>query len=495
MLNPYRFQCSAVLLASSALLIAACQPAGNKDTYSIDAAVGAGANPDAGGSPGSGRGPEGGALASGPGSTPGGGSASGVAGGTGGTQDGGAALASDAGRASSSDGSALDAALATGDGGCGANLLPVPDDLKLRGPWDVGVRTVKIGRLTVEVSYPAKPGTTAGKPEATYDIRNWLPPQEVAKVPADHSPAVGPIGGHFYRDVPIDDEHGPYPVVIFIHGTASFRIASGSTNAHWASRGFVVLAADYPGLGLADQLSATLDCDYPTSGEQDLPGDVKTQMDALNQASGEVAFLANRVDMTRVGISGHSQGGCIAATLSGLPNVRIVMPWSGATAVEPSNTLESIMYVSGMDDQVIGYTELGIGIVVCPLGSLTTEAGYEGSPGAPKVKKRMVGISGGGHLVVTDLCQKNVQGKNAIEEAGANAVCGVDSAVIIGLPALFDCGTIDWKVGVEAVNYVTTAALEETLHCRDRTKQFASLKANLPQVGDFREELMAAPPP
>jgi hypothetical protein len=379
--------------------------------------------------------------------------------------------------------------------GCGANLLPVPDDLKLRGPWDVGVRTVKIGRLTVEVMYPAKPGSSAGKPETTYDIRAWLPQQEISKVPADHSPAVGPIGGHFYRDVAIDDEHGPYPVVIFIHGTASFRIASASTNAHWASRGFVVLAADYPGLGLADQLSSTLDCDYPTSGEQDLPGDVKTQMDALNQASGDLAFLAKRVDMTRVGISGHSQGGCIAATLSTLPNVRIVMPWSGATVVEESSTLESIMYVSGIDDQVIGYTELGIGIVVCPLGSVTTETAFEGSPGPPKVKKRMVGISGGGHLVVTDLCQKNVQGKNAIEEAAADGVCGVDSAVIIGLPALFDCGTIDWKLGVEAVNYVTTAALEETLQCRDRTKQFASLKANLPQVGDFREQLTAAPAP
>lgn len=383
------------------------------------------------------------------------------------------------------------------DGGtaCGANLLPVPDDLKQRGPWDVGVRTVKVGRLTVELVYPAKPGSSAGKPEATYDIRNWLPPQELPKVPADHSPAVTAIGGHMYRDLPVDDEHGPYPVVIFIHGTASMRIASGSTAAHWASRGFVVLSADYPGLGLADQLSSTLDCGYPTSGEQDIPGDVKAQMDALNKPSGDLAFLANRVDMTRVGISGHSQGGCISATLSTLPNVRIVMPWSGATAVEPSSTLESIMYVSGIDDQVIGYTELGIGIVVCPLGSLTTETAFEGSPGLPKVKKRMVGISGGGHLVVTDLCQKNAQGKNAIEEANADGVCGIDSAVIIGLPALFDCGTIDWKVGVEAVNYVTTAALEETLHCRDRSKQFATLKANLPQVGDFREEMPAASTP
>jgi Chlorophyllase enzyme len=489
-LNPYCFRHLSrgrqSLLGLVAWLLIACEPAAEKPaTAQSDSAVGLGVGEA--------------------GVPPGGGSASADAGGAAASGDAGGASVQDGGGASRQDAAAgADAATAEpGDGGtadasatgCGANLLPVPEDLKQRGPWDVGVRTVKIGRLTVELMYPAKPGSSAGKAETTYDIRSWLPQQEVAKVPADHSPAVGPIGGHFYRDLPIDEEHGPYPVVIFIHGTASFRIASASTNAHWASRGFVVLAADYPGLGLGDQLSGTLDCDYPTSGEQDLPGDVKTQMDALNQASGDLAFLAKRIDMTRVGISGHSQGGCVSATLSGLPNVRIVMPWSGATAVEPSSTLESIMYVSGIDDQVIGYTELGIGIVVCPLGSLTTETAFEGSPGAPKVKKRMVGISGGGHLVVTDLCQKNVQGKNAIEEAAADGVCGIDSAVIIGLPALFDCGTIDWKVGVEAVNYVTTAALEETLHCKDRSQQFASLKANLPQVGDFRDETSAKPTP
>jgi len=371
--------------------------------------------------------------------------------------------------------------------GCSAKLLPLPEDPKQRGPWDVGVRTVKIDRLTVEMVYPAKPGSTKGVPEVTYDIRKWLPPQEQEKVPADHSPAVQPLGGPIYRDVPIDDAHGPYPVVIFIHGTASFRIASMTTNAHWASRGFIVLAADYPGLGLADQVSATLECGLPTSGAQDLPGDVSKQLDALKSASGELAFLAGHADTTRVGISGHSQGGCVSATLSTLPNVRIVMPFSGSTPVTASDSLESILYVSGMNDTVIGYNFPLIGNVVCPIGSATTELAYEFSPGPTKVKRRLLGISGGGHLVVTDLCQKNMQGKNAIEEANENKVCGVTSAVIIGLPALFDCGTIDWKLGLEAVNYATSAALEETLHCQVRTQQFANLKSALPQVGDFRE--------
>lgn len=384
---------------------------------------------------------------------------------------------------------AADGGVIAPSGKCSARLPAIPDDVAVRGPWDVGVRTVKIDRLTVEVMYPAKPGSTAGAKEATYDVRDFLPPQEREKVPADHSPAVTAIGGRVFRDVPIDDQFGPYPVVIFIHGTASFRIASGSTNAHWASRGFVVLAADYPGLGLRDQLSQTLECGLPTTGPQDIPKDVNAQLAALGSPSGEVAFLAGRVDLKQLAIAGHSQGGCVSATLSGVPGVRVVMSLSGSAATEPSDSLESILYFSGMDDRVMPYTFAPwVGDVVCPLGSLTVEGGYAFSPGMPKIKKRLVGVTGGGHLLPTDLCQTNMQGKNAIQEAEENKVCGVGGAVIIGLPYLFDCGKFtDFKVGVAATNYVTTAVLEETLHCKDRGQAFKDMKTKVPVIGDFRD--------
>ena len=377
-----------------------------------------------------------------------------------------------------------------GDGetvGCTTNLLPVPDDPAVRGPWVVGVRTVKIGRLTAEVLYPAEPGSEQGKAEATYDVRDWLPERERGKVPDANSPAVKPIGGKLFRDLPIDGAHGPYPVVILVHGTASFRIASGSTMTQWASRGFVVMAADYPGMFLADALAGTLECALPMTGAQDVPGDVAAQTQALTTASGELAFLSGHLDMTRLGLSGHSQGACIAATLSTNANVRIVIPMAGSAAVAVSSSLRALMYIGGIDDKVIGYNAPLIGNVVCPLFSSSDTGAYQASPGPPAVTKRLVGIAGGGHLVVTDLCQKNAVGRNAVEEAQADGVCGINSAVIIGLPALFDCGTIDMATGINAVNYASTAALEEALMCKDRRAQFASLKTNIPSITDFQE--------
>lgn len=390
-------------------------------------------------------------------------------------------------------GSAAGSGAAAGGGAvanhaCNENILPLPEDPSVRGPWDVGVKTVQIGRLTVELMYPAEPGSTEGKPEATYNLKDWLPDQERDKVPDDHSPQVGPIGGHLYRDVPMDGEHGPYPVVIFIHGTASMRIANGSTNAHWASRGFVVLAADYPGLTFFDQLK--WGCGYPYD-MQDIDGDLKLQMDALAATSGELGFLAGHIDTKRLGISGHSQGACMSATHTTLANVQIIVPLTGSTTASAAPALKSIMWIAGMADKVIGYDQVLLGNTVCPANPLPATSnveGYKGSPGQPNVKKRLVGIKNAGHLNVTDLCQTNEQGKNAVQEAVDDGVCGVNNAAIIGLPALNDCGSIDWQEGVKAVNYASTIALEETLHCLDRTQQFDNLQTALPAVGDYRHE-------
>lgn len=378
--------------------------------------------------------------------------------------------------------------------GCdGTQLLPVPDDPGQRGPWKVGLRTVKIGRLDVDVLYPAMPGSDAGLPVATVNLRDWLPEREQRKIADSASPDVTVLGGDMFRGVPIDDGHGPYPVIVMVHGTSSMRIASMSTMAHWASRGFIVSGADYPGLMLADQLAATLECSLPQSGSQDILGDVNLQMNAMKNPSGDVAFLAGSVDASRAGLAGHSQGGCIVATLpNSVSNVQVVVAMSASTTTSDAPNLHSLMYIGGLNDAVIGYQSAAIGNAVCPANpfpATSVRDAYTSSPGPPAVKKRLVGITGGGHLVPTDLCQTNDLGNNAIQQAQIDGVCGINTAVIIGLPFLFDCGTIDRVQGIEAVNYATTAQLEETLHCKDHTAAFQMMRTKLPQIGDFQESL------
>jgi hypothetical protein len=484
------------------LLIAACSSSGGGSSTNNEPGGGSGEHASSG---------NGGGSSSGGSNTAGSGNSMGSSGAGGSTGSGGS---SGTGGSSGDQGSSGTSTTEPSDGGpstaadapqfttdasvaaCGTTkLLEVPDDPSARGPWDVGVRTATVGRLTVEVFYPAQPGTTTGVAEVTYNQVDWLPTDQQTKVPTANQSLLAPLGGHLFRGVPIDPNYGPYPVVIAIHGTASMRVASLSAYAQWASRGFVVASADYPGLYLTDKLCATADCktkskSCATVGTQDVPTDVKTQITALTTPSGDLAFLAGHADMSRIGITGHSQGACISAGLSTDANVEIVMPMAGANNVIASSTLKSVIFIAGINDTVIGYNSVKFGNTVCTAGAGQTDTSdtgaYNASPGAPVVK-RLVGITGGGHLVVTDLCQLNAAKRNGIQEALNDQVCGISTAVSgISLATLFDCGTIAVDDGIKAVNYASTAAFEETLHCDDRSKQFANMKTAVPVIGDFQ---------
>jgi pimeloyl-ACP methyl ester carboxylesterase len=248
--------------------------------------------------------------------------------------------------------------------GCGnSKLLPLPDDFTKRGPWPVGEKTVKVGRLnTVEVMYPAKPGSEQGKQVLKFDLRTFLPMGEQSKV-SDAEATI--IDQQTYADLPLDDEHGPYPVVIFVHGTASFRVGSFTTQALWASRGFVVVAADHPGLYLGDYLGSSCGNIVPT---EDLSADVDAEITALTTPTGDLAFLASHIDMQRLALAGHSAGAYAVAQYSTKPGVQMVIPLSGTRAVARSSTLKSVLYVSGIDDTVLPYSpgRTGVGTILYP---------------------------------------------------------------------------------------------------------------------------------
>lgn len=394
----------------------------------------------------------------------------------------GAPTAGAGGEAATAGAGGANSPAATTIAGCAdSKLLPLSEDLTARGPWPVGEKTVKVGRLEhVEVMYPAKPGSEQGKQVLKIDLRTFLPAGEGMKVPDAEATIVDQMT---YADLPLDDEHGSYPVVIFVHGTASFRVGSWSTQALWASRGFVVVAADHPGLYLADYLGSS--CGMSGLPE-DLSGDVDAEISALTGAAGDLAFLSGKIDMKRLALAGHSAGAYAVAQFSTKPGVQMVIPLSGTRAVARSTTLKSSLYVSGISDSVLPYRPGGTGVGSILYPGDGTDA-YNGSPSPPDAKKRILGITGGGHLVPTDLCQVGPSGKSDLETAAAHNVCGAASLQSLGLA---DCGTIDHVKGTKIVDDITTGALEETLQCQDRAAAITAIKSRYPEVGDFKEATM-----
>jgi hypothetical protein len=103
----------------------------------------------------------------------------------------------------------------------------------------------------------------------------------------------------------------------------------------------------------------------------------------------------------------------VAATLSELPGVQVVIPFSGCFPVTVAGSVKSIMFVGGTADSVITFEGWA--------------ASATGCVRPPAVKKRLLGITNGGHLAPTELCQTNDLGKSALEEMVERGVCGVHS--------------------------------------------------------------------
>ena len=336
---------------------------------------------------------------------------------------------------------------------CGVtNLYERSADPSERGPWSVGVKTVQLGRLNVEVLYPAVPGSEEGLTPMEVDIRYAIPASEQSKVTDD----VRPIQNcDCYTELPLDLEHGPYPLVLFVHGTASWRTQSLSLMEHWASRGFIVASADHPGLWLSDLLGNF--CGVPPSGGQDLLGDLKAVLNGFNSRVEGLNFLAGKVNLDRVAVIGHSAGGGAATAASNLDGVQVVISMAGNSPTKASD-LKAALFLGGMTDSVVAFSQ--------------TQAAYKNTT-APR---RLVGIADGAHLVFSDICEiTNTEGKDLVQIATEAGVCGTQFASF-----LFDCAasTIPAKDAGKIIKSATTWELERHLHCNKSLKEF----------GDFGEQ-------
>lgn len=346
-------------------------------------------------------------------------------------------------------------------GSCpGVTLRPRPADTAARGPWAVGARTVQIEGLTAEVWYPAEDPGPRTDP-AVYDIRQALPLSEQDKISDEDNPWQV---CDCHRDLPIDAESGPYPVILFVHGTAGFRTQSLPHMTHWASRGFVVIAADHPGLWLADLLGiACGNGNVP----QDLQGDLDLLVAAVRGEVGGLEGFAGRLDPERIATTGHSAGGMAVSSTGDF--ARVVIPMA-AGGVEAGAALESSLVLGAMADAVVAFS--------------SQVDGYESTP----PRKRLVGIANTGHLAFSEMCSlHNAAGDDLITIAQQSGICG---AAFAG--GLFQCdeGFVPDAEGWDIIHFASSAVLEETLHCEPQAAaELGLIKGRYPVVLELREEL------
>lgn len=304
-------------------------------------------------------------------------------------------------------------------------LRAVPIDPAAAGPWPVGSKTVEAAGLVTEVWYPAVPGSEAGQQKDWIDTRQYMPD-------SDPDPADPKFQVNAYADLPLDAAYGPYPVIVYVHGTGSFRQASHALFTHWASRGFVVLCADNPGINLGDLMEGGLG----SLLSADQAGDTRALLDAVRAQSGELSFLEGAVATDRIGLSGHSAGGMAVSGLGDESGVRVIISMASG-GVDEGSSVESAMIMGGMEDNAA--TES------------TVRSAYEGTA----MKKRLVLIPDAGHNVFINVCP-------IVEETDMDL--GSLTAI-----ANDGCGPeyMDPDESVKIVQFAATGAFEEVLMCSE----------------------------
>lgn len=185
------------------------------------------------------------------------------------------------------------------------------------GPYDVGVQTITLDAdserpLTIDVWFPV-------------DDAGDAPPHEYSFLPelvdvSDNAVSIDPAA------ISAD---GPFPLVIYSHGSGGLRYIASDYTETIASYGYLVVAPDHTGNTALDQLLCSR-ADGATNAF-DRPNDIRTIVDAMTDPENvEAAGFVASVDPESVALTGHSVGGFTTyAAVTGFENEVGAVPADG----------------------------------------------------------------------------------------------------------------------------------------------------------------------
>ncbi len=227
-----------------------------------------------------------------------------------------------------------------------SNSDPTPETYRDPGPWDAGVTTLTLADREVEVWYPVNPADTNGLEPAVYFIRDELSDPLQALLPDDLNP---PFVTDAFRDAPPSGA-GPFPLVLFSHGSRSYRNQSSFLTTHLASWGFVVASVDHFERGL--RFIASFD-PLPDMDDVELSRMVVMLLAAENEREG--GRLEGRVSTQEIAITGHSAGGGTSIGFGGEPDVVTYIPLSAGVFGEGTTELPDrpSLWLTGTIDDIV----------------------------------------------------------------------------------------------------------------------------------------------
>jgi len=185
-------------------------------------------------------------------------------------------------------------------------------------------------------------GSFGGAPTRTIPTEFWYPAQ-------------GASGGDPVADAAPDNDHGPYPLVLFAHGYDVTPDFYAPLLTRWAAAGYVVAAPVFPILSGSDGGASHVDYEKTF-------GDASFVITQVLDLKGDP--LAGLVDPARIAAAGHSDGEVVSFGIGFLeccrdPRVRSVISMAGdlSNANNPSvrDTGTPILHIMETNDEYDPY--------------------------------------------------------------------------------------------------------------------------------------------
>lgn len=254
------------------------------------------------------------------------------------------------------------------------------------GPYEVGVTTIDLSDRKMEVWYPVDPGDIGTAPRDEYFIRDYVSTFFDGLIPEDVNP---PYVTDATRAVPASPD-GPFPLVIFSHGFASYRVQSTFLTTHLASWGFVVISPDYLERGLRSVLG-----EPPATSRSDtaVADEAIQTIRAANTTPGDL--LEGVVDGSTVYPIGHSAGGGTTLRLLSRPDVVSGIPLAAGINFQQLPDYQQLL-PAGKSVAWIGAPADGIVNIQGIRDGFTYTSG----------ERKLVEIGGSGHVnAFSDICE------------------------------------------------------------------------------------------
>jgi len=204
------------------------------------------------------------------------------------------------------------------------------------------------------------------------------------------------------------------PVVLFSHGLGGSREGNAFMGRHWAARGYVVVFLQHPGSDtsvwqdvpplkrMAEMQRAASAANYLLR-VKDVPA-VLDELGRWNGADGHPLY--RRLDLTRIGMSGHSFGAVTTQAVSGQSAARGLISYtderiraaiafspSSPRAGDPQQAFSTVripwLLITGTKDE-------------SPIGGQTLESRFEVFPALPPGNKYELVLEGAEHSAFTD---------------------------------------------------------------------------------------------